>query len=156
MRAVSFSPGLTYYVMAVLALLAISNVFLAAFDVLPYDGHERGIAYFGGVLGFFGLLGLAVAWHRFTPLAEGLHVTDLRGRRLHRWEDLGRPVTREFAHGGEPIFTRHGLQGVTETQAFTHYIRDVRGRTLYRVGPWFPGRRELMREIRRRTREVRD
>lgn len=155
MREKSYAPGPTYYLMMVPLLAGVIN---ASGQALGYWGIDPENPAFFFLVGFFCLVMLillVLSWRRFLPRSDGLAVADLRGRRLHRWETLGKPTTKEFLDGSKDsmLLRMEGWKGQTDPQAFSHYIRDGHGRTLYRVGPWYAQRRELMREIRRCLRE---
>jgi hypothetical protein len=153
-----YLPGPAYYLMGALALAMVVNGIGVALGAWPapheHDDPTRSIA--GGVIGFAGICAVVLGWHRFVLLDDGLQVMDVRGTRLHRWSDLGRPRSREFVHGQDSILLgKDGMRGGSDPQAYSHYICDARGKTLYRLGPWYPERRAMMREVWRRIREGR-
>ena len=157
MRTKSYSPGLTYYLMAALLLVSIVYACGLALEAWSVPPEQRAKVYLTGLVASVLLVLLLLGWHSFILRSDGLAVRDLRGRRLHRWENLGKPSAKEFVHGSKDsiLLSMDGMRGGSDPQAFSHHIRDARGKTLYHVGPWYPQRRELMRELRRGLRENR-
>jgi len=156
MKATRYAPGWIYYAMGTVGLAAAIyglGVFLGAWEHEP----ERQLkAMLCGIAGFVGFCCVLLGWHRFEIRDDALLVLSLRYRRRHTWAHLGRPITRTFVRGRSDslLFDKAGMRGGTGPQEFSHFIVDGRGKTLYTIGPWYPRRREMMREVRRRTREA--
>lgn len=152
-RDSTYAPGWSYY-LAVTLCLAVVGVGLASFT------GSWGVATMPLIwIGIVGLLGagtLLAIWRRFTVRENGLYVQDFGGARLHRWEDLGRPIAAEM---DPPMHRKRRWPWRMPRRrffgdAYVHVIRSASGRQLYRVLPWYPQRRELIRLVSRRAREA--
>lgn len=149
-------PGPTFWLMGLLAFggFLVALAMLCGVLPLPAEG-ERMTVVLGAVVSLGLTVMLALGWHRFEVHDDGLHVRDLRGTRHHSWQSLGRLTSTDFGSGrkGSVFMDTAHRAGASDPAAYSHRIRDAHGRTLYHVGPWYPTRRALLREILRRTRE---
>lgn len=137
----TYSPGLTYYLMALPALYTVGMSGAILAGARSVDSFWMPRVLIAGLIGTVALPLLVLSWHRFTVGVDGLHVRDLRGSRFHAWPTLGKPRAKAFDR--DDAFT-----------SYTHHICTAAGRTLYRLGPWYPRRRHLLMSIRARLRAL--